>query len=329
MSILVTGAKGFIAGHLIEQLNELGYHVVGIDKRSDGTLVFQQENKYIMKPINYDNIRNILENNEITTIIHLGAWSTVRDALHKPQALFQQNVQNTAEILQAIEDTDVKLRPCKIIFASSSASQEPRESYYGVSKFTCEEMLRIFERTTDIKTYSLRFGNVWGSRQSPLNGVLVAKIVECAYCTWLFKTVDPFIAAQTQIMRIYGDGNMTRHYIHVSGVVSAITEALQGNTYLPQVFNVSTNDSKSTNEVMQMGLQACKKVFGIEMTTPVHVEADPNDKAQVVLPPDIHLTQKSNIDITVDGICEAMEWRKNANRNVFYLAHNTFGQPLG
>ena len=51
MNILVTGGTGFIGGHLVNKLKELGHKVVICDRFSDSTYVYQGYGKNINKKL--------------------------------------------------------------------------------------------------------------------------------------------------------------------------------------------------------------------------------------------------------------------------------------
>jgi len=322
--ILVSGGKGFIGSWVVRELLQHGHIPIVIDKRSDGTW-FKNVTTYTDEAGGHA-VRKLLLHENIEAIIHLSAWSTVRDAMHKPLQLFHQNVHNTSGILQAIEDVEPQYRPKKIIFASSSAVHDPRVSYYGISKFTCEEMLRVFESITGIQTHSLRFGNVYGANQSPKNGVLVAKLTEYAYDTW--RIANNIIQDEFPQIQIFGDGHNKRDYVHVIDIARAIVTTVKHD--LPQVFNVSTGLTTTTKQIVDMGMEACYQIFGVRMLDPTHTPPDPNDKDSVFLPVESML---STLDcnpmhpvITIDAIGNCMRWREKSDSQVFDKAHDLCGK---
>lgn len=320
MNILITGGKGFIGPYIVNTLAEMGNKVFVVDNRHDGTIIPHLKTEYLNAFAEHG-CAYILATEKVDVIIHLAAWSTIRDALHQPAKLYQQNVQMTADILQAVEKAVNK--PEKIIFASSSAVLEPRVSYYGASKFACEDMLRIFSKITNIQTHSIRFGNVYGPGQSPKNGVLIAKLTEYAYNTW--RVANHKAEGDYPQFEIYGPGNNARYYIHARDIAYMVARTCY-NTYMPEVFNASTPTSTTTKKVVQMGLEACEEVFDVKMLEPIHTPADPTDKDDVVLPMEEWADDLMYPQINIETIKGCMAWRKNAEHNVFHFQHDMSGR---
>jgi UDP-glucose 4-epimerase len=316
-NVLVTGAFGFIGGWLTQQLKKNNYSIIAIDKRHDGLRNYADNIINVRKLINKNNILTILQNEEIDCICHLSALSTVRDALHDPQGIVENNVCATANILNAIESSSYK--PKKIIFASSSAAIEPITSYYGMSKRTCEDMLGIFSQVTGIPTMSLRFGNVYGPAQNPKNGTLIAKLIEWAYHIENDLPYEP--------VKMFGDGKQTRDYVYVMDVVSAIQTCIEND--ISGIENVSTGYSAQTIDIIEQFI-AIAKLFGVEIPDLEHTEANAFDKEDVSLPISRKLSDCgwNPSDEFPYLMGQSLKWRLNTRSDVFEHRFDSEGNIL-
>lgn len=95
MSILVTGAAGFIASHLIEKLQALGEEVVGVDNFDPFYDVeIKRQNKNALGSIpfyegdlcNGELLDKVFRENKIELVVHLAAKAGVRPSLKDPTA---------------------------------------------------------------------------------------------------------------------------------------------------------------------------------------------------------------------------------------------------
>lgn len=116
-------------------------------------------------------------------------------------------------------------------------------SPYALQKYIGELYARMFNRLFDMEIISLRYFNVYGPRQS----------TEGAYALVIGK----FILARNEkrSLTIYGDGNQTRDFTHVTDVVEANIKAMTVRKYeLPQYkeFNIGTGKETSVNEIANL-----------------------------------------------------------------------------
>src|ERR1700756_4456450 len=100
MSVLVTGAAGFIGAATARALLERGYEVVGIDNLNDyydpslkqarlSNLARQFDNRFRFERIDFadaEQLRRVADSMEIEAIVHLGAQAGVRYSLENPNA---------------------------------------------------------------------------------------------------------------------------------------------------------------------------------------------------------------------------------------------------
>lgn len=114
-------------------------------------------------------------------------------------------------------------------------------SNYGVSKAACEEYLRVFSELHGLHSTALRFFNVYGPRQdpkSPYSGV-ISKFIEALH--------------RNKLLRIRGDGEQTRDFVHVRDVASALVLAAQrvrGADF--ECFNVGSGHATSINDLCRV-----------------------------------------------------------------------------
>lgn len=124
------------------------------------------------------------------TVIHLAAEPGVVASVAHPYTNARTNILGTIRLLE-------RYKNARFIFASSGGTiQETIESPYGLSKYTCEEYIKLLHN----KYVILRFPNVYGKGSR--------------------SVIDKFLNEDE--LTIYGDGKTNRIYAHVSDVVNAI-----------------------------------------------------------------------------------------------------------
>ena len=184
MTILVTGAAGFIGFHTSEYLLGRGDTVIGIDNLNDYYDVSLKEarlsqlsnnDKFSFHKIditNKDVIDNIFKSKSPTHVIHLAAQAGVRYSLQNPYAYIDSNIIGFMNILEACRNNPVK----HLVFASSSSvyganTQMPFSvsdnvdhplSIYAATKKSNELMAHTYSHLYNIPVSGLRFFTVYG-----------------------------------------------------------------------------------------------------------------------------------------------------------------------
>jgi UDP-glucose 4-epimerase len=123
---------------------------------------------------------------------------------------------------------DVKTLPVKEVEAVNPISP------YAASKAAGEAYCKAFLGCYGLSTVMLRFFNVYGPRNanSPYSGVITKFLQQ---------------AAKGGELRIYGDGEQTRDFIHVNDIVQALILALEAKDVDGEVFNACTGKPTSIN----------------------------------------------------------------------------------
>lgn len=292
--VLVTGGMGFIGSYVVELLVKKGYSVVVMDIRKSGELIIRSDmpSSTEGQKVTYYHSQDVkfMEYDYYAHIVHLAAWSNVRESMNLPLRLYDNNVMATAVIADMVLRTGcVK----SVVFASSSAVESP-ESHYGVSKAASEMMMTVLDTQVDASVASLRFANVFGARQNPGNGTLIARFIDC-----IFTGDRP---------QIYGDGTQTRDYIYAGDVAEAILATMENR--LSGVMNVCTGGSWNVMKVYRsIGQEAVS--MGMILPEPAYTDAKPGDKASVRMKPAKELLEAGwkNRQHLADDIKHQIMWQ--------------------
>ncbi len=241
--VLVTGGAGFIGSHIVEKLVELGAKVRVIDNLSTGKLenLKQVINKieFINKTItDFDTCKKVTEN--IDTIFHLAAYTSVPGSQAEPLNCYNINIQGTVNILEAARINKVK----NFVFSSSSAVYGNQDgvctedlkceptSIYGVTKLIGELYCDQYQKSFGINTVCLRYFNVYGERQ----------VVDGPYAAVYVKFQNAL--KNNQKITIFGTGLQQRDFVPVSKIVEYnLKAAIRAHSISGEVFNVASGKS--------------------------------------------------------------------------------------
>ena len=154
--------------------------------------------------------------------------------------------------MDACKENGVK----KVVFSSSAAiygenPESPKrtdmrpkpKSPYGITKLDGEYYLQMYNEQYGLGAVSLRYFNVFGPRQDPKSQYAAA--------------VPIFIAnaLQNEPITIYGDGEQTRAFTHVSDVVRANLLAMHSPMVGgAEIINIGTGRNYSMWDVARMML---------------------------------------------------------------------------
>jgi ADP-L-glycero-D-manno-heptose 6-epimerase len=176
MSIVVTGAAGFIGSNLVKALNQRGEDdIIAVDNLTRGdkfrNLVDCRIADYVDKQ---DFLRQVAlgtYDNEVTAILHQGACSDTMEA--DGRYMMENNYRYSAELLDFCQVEEVPF-----IYASSAAvygagsvfREEPQHegplNVYGYSKFLFDNLVRRRWSENTAQVVGLRYFNVYGQREA-------------------------------------------------------------------------------------------------------------------------------------------------------------------
>lgn len=252
MIVAVTGGAGFIGSHLSEALLAVGADVHIIDDLSSGRRAHVPPGAALHEAdIRSEAAAALIAGIKPEVVYHLAAQADVQRSLAAPGADADINIGGTLNMLTACRRAGAR----KIVLASTSAVygnlsgaaiSERRTaspvSFYGLSKRTAEQYAAVFGGLYGLGWTALRYGNVYGPRQTPKGeGGVVAVFIE------RLKAGLP--------LTVHGDGEQTRDFIYVKDVAAANVAALARGD--GAILNVGTGAATSVNELIRR-LEDCR-----------------------------------------------------------------------
>lgn len=255
--VCVTGGAGFIGGHLVDALVSMGAMVTVIDDLSNSSAIniastiekAPDQVRFIQASIlDPDAMASAVEGAQ--TVFHLAALGSVPMSIDDPARYWVVNATGTMRVLQACAKAGVE----RVVYSASSSAYgnnpdlpklesmapEP-ESPYAAAKYGGESLLRTWAACYGLDSISLRYFNIFGTRQA----------ADSAYAAVIPAFVKKYLNGQSPT--IFGDGEQTRDFTHVSNAVLAnllgcvAKEALRG-----QVVNIGAGVRTSVNELAGM-----------------------------------------------------------------------------
>ena len=230
---LVTGGAGFIGTNLIKRLIADGCEVTSIDNYSLGSL----DNHLIEARYINNDITNIDQlEPKYDVIFHLAALSRVQPSFTDPDETFRANVLGTQKVCDYARVNDLPL----IYAGSSSRHYNPYASPYAFTKFTGEEICKLYKKTFNMNIEIARFYNVYGPNEI-LDGDYAAVIGR-----WRQQIKD------NQPLTIIGTGEKRRDYTHVEDIVDGLMRIASKGKRHEDAWELGAGVNYSVNEVYGM-----------------------------------------------------------------------------
>jgi UDP-glucuronate 4-epimerase len=234
LTILVTGAAGFVGYHASRALLQAGHDVVGLDNLNDyydpalkqgrlGELGKFDAFRFERMDLADDAaVLALCQDVQPTRILHLAAQAGVRYSIENPFAYARSNLLGHLSVLEAARALGDRLE--HLVYASSSSvygersavpfeeadASETPASLYAATKRSDELMSAAYGSLYGIPATGLRFFTVYGPWGRP----------DMAY--WLFA--DAMLAGRP--IKVFNHGEMERDFTYIDDVVNSLTRIL-------------------------------------------------------------------------------------------------------
>ena len=241
MKVFITGGAGFIGSHLCDALVTDGHEVLVLDNLSTGSKNnishLEGKIKVFQGDIRDQNlVESLVKDSEL--ILHMAAALGVDNILENPIESISSNYHGSEIVLNAATKFDKR-----IVIASTSEiygknpDQPLSETHdriigppqklrwsYSDSKALEEANAHFLYNTKKLGVTTIRFFNTVGPRQIGKYGMVIPRFVRSAI---LGNPVE-----------IFGNGNQTRVFCHVSDAVEAIIKLSISKKTIGEVFNI-------------------------------------------------------------------------------------------
>ena len=303
MSILITGAAGFIGFHLCKKLIKENFKVIGFDNMNnyydvnlksnrikelkkiakknesffnfvEGDLTNNSDLDKVFKNSQTHNIKSTKDN--ISYVINLAAQAGVRYSIENPSVYIQSNIVGFSNLIESCKKYNIK----HFIYASSSSvyggnkkipfkesdSVDHPISLYAATKKSNELIAHTYSHLFQLPTTGLRFFTVYGPWGRP----------DMA----LYKFTD--LIMKNKPIRVFNYGKMTRDFTYIDDVIESIFCLIKKPPSKQQYSDEESYNSSNS--------WAPYKVFNIGNSQPTNltkyieaIEKNLNKKAEIIL----------------------------------------------
>ena len=259
MTLLVTGAAGFIGSHVAMALLDRGEQVVGIDNLNDyydpalkrariDRLKAAHGNAFTFEQVDFGDqqaLQAFAAPHRFNRIVHLGAQAGVRYSLVNPQAYVRSNLMGQINMLELARHSGVN----HFVYASSSSVYGGNDtlpfrvedrvdhpiSLYAATKKADELMGESYAHLYRIPMTGLRFFTVYGPWGRP------------DMAMWIFSKA----LFEGSPLSIFNNGDMRRDFTYVDDIVRGVLACIDG----PPSDNgeVKAGGSRSPHAVYNIG----------------------------------------------------------------------------
>ena len=328
--ILVTGAGGFIGGHLVKSLQEDGHEVVCADIKPKDLWfqIFEKNNNYCLDLKDYQNCLKVTNGVEFiyNMACNMGGMGFIEN--------------NKAECMISVLINTNLLRSClvnkvkKYFFSSSAcvynadkqkvnfieglkesdAYPAMPEDGYGWEKLFSERMCRHFYEDYGLETRVARYHNVYGPMGTFDGGREKAPAALCR------KLIIAKNSGKKKI-DVWGDGEQTRSFMFIDDCIKGTKKIFDSD--FRDVLNIGSEEQVSINQMIKIIEEIAdyrvQKNFLLDKPKGVRGRSSNNDLVRAKLGWDFETSLKSGLETTYKWI--EKEITKKLNNNKFTIKY--------
>ncbi len=307
--VLITGAGGFIGHHLVKFLQNKGYWVRGVDIKKpeyekttadDFKLLDLRYLKNCQKAVKgVSEVYNLAANMGGIGFIETHKAEIVYDntliSLYMLEAAKQEKVNKFLYTSSACVYPGYKQKSTDVTaLKEEDAYPADAEDGYGWEKLYTERACRHYMEDYGLKTYTVRFHNIYGPLGTYDGGREKSPAAICRKVA-LAKDVDE--------IEVWGDGLQTRSYCFIDDCVEGLYRLMHSDFHEP--LNLGRDDLVSINELVDIVAKISGKKITkrYDLTKPQGVRGRNSDNTK------LRQVLKWEPQVTLEeGLAETYEW---------------------
>ena len=264
--ILVTGAGGFIGGHLVKKLFSLGYKVKAVDIKpfDEWFQIYKEVENFSLDMTDKENCFEMVKG--VDDVINMACNMGGMGFIENNKALCMLSVLVNTHMLMACKKFEVK----RYFFSSSACAYNKdlqndvsitglreKDAYpanpedgYGWEKLFSERMCRHFLEDYGLDVKVARYHNIFGPYGTYDGGREKAPAALCR------KIINSNLENKDTI-DVWGDGEQTRSFLYIDDCVEATLKLFESDKHGP--INIGSEEKVSINEMIDKIEKISKK----------------------------------------------------------------------
>ncbi|HMU99190.1 MAG TPA: SDR family oxidoreductase [Chitinophagales bacterium] len=232
--ILITGVAGFLGSHLADRFIKEGYHVIGMDNLSTGSI---QNIEHLFPNPNFeyyhcDVTKFVHVPGKLDYILHFASPASPIDYLKIPIQTLKVGAIGTYNLLGLAKEKNARILVASTseVYGDPEVHPQPEEYWGNVNPIgprgVYDEAKRYMEAITmayhtfhQVETRIIRIFNTYGSRMRLDDGRALPQFMSQAL--------------RGEALTVFGDGSQTRSFCYVDDLVEGIYRLLLSDYHLP------------------------------------------------------------------------------------------------
>lgn len=246
MKILVTGAGGFVGGHLLPHLIRLEHDVIACSHTPMAGDGFPVE---IFDILDAGRVHDVLHRHKPEGVIHLAGQASVPRSWRSPEETYRTNIVGTTNLLESLRNhpaTRVLLIGSAQVYGASVNRSPLKEtapllptSPYAVSKAAQELLGQMYFRGFNLPVVATRSFNHTGPGQSPEYAV-------GSFCSQIVEILEKRRNPSIRVGRL----DSVRDFLDVRDVVNAYRLLIESGS-AGEVYNVSSGQGSRIGDLLK------------------------------------------------------------------------------
>jgi UDP-glucose 4-epimerase len=264
MTVLVTGATGYIGSSVTEYIDNHTNHEVQVLCRDLPDYFSDWENRFTVLESDIRDRERLEEviGSDVDQIVHLAAFNDI-DTADNPKQSLLVNGYGTRNVLAVADKIDCS----NLIYFSTQkvygynltgefTTQSPIrcQDDYALTHAVAEQYCQMYSKTTDLTTHVVRPSNVFGA---PVHHNIDRwTLVPATFCHSVCEDGE---------LRLRSSGRQTRDFVDLGFVNESLDKLLRSSNKGHNIYNITSETQLSIYEVAEIVQSVAEDILGHEV----------------------------------------------------------------